>query len=88
MHDDRVMGSGPDFGTSKGRGQKSGLCPLQQRPIGSFFRIKSPLWQALFGSLPHPLLILYFCSTDARSVPVFLLSFPLWSPHTVKGPHV
>lgn len=43
MPDGRVMSSGPDFGNSKGRGQKSGLCPLRQRPIGSFFRIKSPL---------------------------------------------
>lgn len=67
------MSSGPDFGTSKGRGQKSGLCPLRQRPIGSFFRIKSPLWQALFGSLPPPL-ILYFSLTDAHNVPIFLLS--------------
>lgn len=60
MPDDRVLSSGPDFGTSKGKGQKSDLCPLQQRPIGSFFRIKSPLWQALFGLLPPPLLVLYF----------------------------
>lgn len=87
MPDDRVIGSGPDFGTSKGRGQKSGLCPLQQRPIGSF-RIKSPLWQALFGSLPPPLLILYFCPTDAQCSRFSSVSFPLWSPHTVKEPHV
>lgn len=60
MPDGRVMSSGPDFGTSKGRGQKSDLCPLRQRPIGSFFRIKNPfvtgfVWLAA-SSTSHPLL--------------------------------
>lgn len=69
MPDDRLMSSGPDFGTSQGRGQQGGLCPLQQQPIGSLFRIKSPLWQALFGSLPPPSFIFSFSPTDAHNAP-------------------